>query len=54
MFAMCHDFRIMREDRGYLGLPEILYGMPIPPGMMATIQYFLLLNNNKNLKSKNP
>lgn len=38
MFALAHDFRVMRADRGYLCLPEIDLGVPLRPGMMATIQ----------------
>eukprot|EP01015_Nassula_variabilis_P016219 TRINITY_DN2469_c0_g1_i16.p1 TRINITY_DN2469_c0_g1~~TRINITY_DN2469_c0_g1_i16.p1 ORF type:complete len:261 (+),score=32.00 TRINITY_DN2469_c0_g1_i16:66-848(+) len=37
MFVMCHDYRIMREDKGFVSLPEILLGMPIPPGMLASV-----------------
>ncbi len=37
MFALSHDYRIMREDRGFLSLPEIKLGMPIPPGVFAIV-----------------
>ena len=37
IFAMSHDFRVMREDKGFLGLPEIALGMPIPPGGHAAV-----------------
>lgn len=38
MFAFAHDYRIMRNDFGYLELSESKLGMPLPPGMMATIK----------------
>ena len=37
MLAICHDHRIMREDRGYWCLPEVDLGMPFTPGMNALI-----------------
>ena len=38
MLALAHDFRVMRADRGYACLPEIDLGVPLRPGMTATIQ----------------
>lgn len=38
MFALAHDARIMRTDRGYLCLPEVDLGMPFSAGMAALIQ----------------
>jgi enoyl-CoA hydratase/carnithine racemase len=38
MLALAHDFRVMRADRGYACLPEIDLGIPLRPGMTATIQ----------------
>jgi enoyl-CoA hydratase/carnithine racemase len=38
MLALAHDFRVMRADRGYVCLPEIDLGVPLRPGMTATIQ----------------
>ncbi|MFP8878215.1 MAG: enoyl-CoA hydratase/isomerase family protein [Myxococcota bacterium] len=38
MLALAHDFRVMREDRGYFCLPEIDLGMPLTEGMTALIQ----------------
>jgi enoyl-CoA hydratase/carnithine racemase len=38
MLALAHDFRVMREDRGYFCLPEIDLKMPLTPGMTALIQ----------------
>ncbi|GAA1457007.1 enoyl-CoA hydratase/isomerase family protein [Williamsia maris] len=38
MFAVAHDFRIMREDRGYYCFPEVDINIPFTPGMAALIQ----------------
>ncbi len=38
MFAAAHDFRVMREDRGYFCIPEVDLDMPLTPGMTATLQ----------------
>lgn len=40
MIALAHDFRVMREDRGYLCLPEIdlATGQPLTPGMFALLE----------------
>ena len=38
MFALCHDFRVMRKDRGYFCLPEVDIRIPFQPGMTALIQ----------------
>lgn len=38
MFAIAHDYRIMREDRGYYCFPEIDINIPFTPGMAALIQ----------------
>lgn len=35
LFALAHDYRVMREDRGFLCLPEIDLGFPLAPGMYA-------------------
>ncbi len=37
MIALACDYRIMREDRGWLCFNEVDLGMPIPPPMMALI-----------------
>ncbi|MGW7535802.1 enoyl-CoA hydratase/isomerase family protein [Amycolatopsis sp. NPDC054798] len=38
MLAMAHDFRIMREDRGYFCFPEADINLPFTPGMAALVQ----------------
>lgn len=37
MLALAHDVRVMREDRGYLCLPEVDLGMPFGAGFAALI-----------------
>ncbi|NNE13091.1 MAG: enoyl-CoA hydratase/isomerase family protein [Ilumatobacter sp.] len=37
MFALAHDVRVMREDRGYICLPEVDLGMPFGAGFAALI-----------------
>jgi len=37
MLALACDVRIMREDRGYLCLPEVEIGLPFTPGLAALI-----------------
>lgn len=38
IFAMAHDFRLMREDRGFFCLPEMDLGVSIPAGMSDLLQ----------------
>lgn len=38
MMAAVHDFRVMREDRGYFCVPEVDLGLPLTPGMSAALQ----------------
>lgn len=38
MLAMAHDWRIMRDDRGYLCFPEVDIKIPFTNGMSALIQ----------------
>ena len=35
---MAHDYRVMREDRGYFCMPEIDMRAPLHPGMTALLQ----------------
>lgn len=37
MFAAAHDFRVMREDRGYWCLPEVDLGLPLTRAMAAVV-----------------
>mgnify|MGYP000882889776 FL=1 len=37
MLALAHDYLIMREDRGYLCLPEADLGLPFTPGMNSLL-----------------
>lgn len=37
MFALSHDHRVMRSDRGFWNLPEAQLGMPFPAGMNALV-----------------
>jgi enoyl-CoA hydratase/carnithine racemase len=37
MLAMAHDYRVMRDDRGYLCFPEVDIHIPFTPGMAALI-----------------
>jgi enoyl-CoA hydratase/carnithine racemase len=38
MFALAHDFRVMRADRGFWCLPEVDISIPFSAGMSALIQ----------------
>lgn len=38
MWSLAHDFRIMRSDRGFWGLPEVDIRIPFTPGMASLIQ----------------
>ncbi|MDT3725124.1 enoyl-CoA hydratase-related protein [Streptomyces sp. DSM 41972] len=38
MLSLAHDFRVMREDRGYWCLPEADIDIPFTPGMSALIR----------------
>lgn len=38
MLVECADYRIMRTERGFWSLPEVLLGMPFPHGMAAILR----------------
>lgn len=38
MLAAAHDYRVMREDRGFFCLPEVDLGMPLAAGMSALLR----------------
>ena len=38
MFALAHDLRIMRRDRGWFCIPEVDLRMPLHPGLLALIR----------------
>ena len=38
MLALCHDYRVMRADRGYFCVPEVDLKIPFTPGMDAVIK----------------
>jgi enoyl-CoA hydratase/carnithine racemase len=37
LIAMAHDYRVMREDRGFFCFPEVDIGLPFSPGMSALV-----------------
>lgn len=37
LLALAHDYRIMREDRGFMSFPSVDVGVPFTPGMSALI-----------------
>ncbi|WP_436793454.1 enoyl-CoA hydratase/isomerase family protein [Actinospongicola halichondriae] len=41
MLAVAHDFRVMREDRGYWCIPEVDLGLPLTDVMFATLDTHL-------------
>lgn len=38
MLAAAHDFRVMREDRGYWCVPEVDLGLPLTPVMYKVLE----------------
>eukprot|EP00005_Dracoamoeba_jomungandri_P000122 CAMPEP_0174254162 /NCGR_PEP_ID=MMETSP0439-20130205/3511_1 /TAXON_ID=0 /ORGANISM="Stereomyxa ramosa, Strain Chinc5" /LENGTH=225 /DNA_ID=CAMNT_0015335603 /DNA_START=113 /DNA_END=790 /DNA_ORIENTATION=- len=47
LFALAHDYVIMREDRGFCCMPEVFMPAPIPAGLVALLKLKL---NRKTLK----
>ena len=39
--ALCSDWRVMREDKGWICMPEIDLGIDLPPGTVALVSYVL-------------
>jgi enoyl-CoA hydratase/carnithine racemase len=37
LIALAHDYRVMRDDRGYFCLPEVDIGLPFTPPMLQLI-----------------
>uniref|UniRef100_A0ACD5TEN0 Uncharacterized protein n=1 Tax=Avena sativa TaxID=4498 RepID=A0ACD5TEN0_AVESA len=37
LLALCHDYRVMRADRGVLYMSEVDMGFPLPPYFMAVL-----------------
>ncbi|KAJ2003967.1 hypothetical protein GGI04_001159 [Coemansia thaxteri] len=38
MFALAHDYRVMRADRGWIAMNEVDIGIPLIPGMAAIVK----------------
>ena len=38
MYALAHDIRVMRADRGFIYLPEVDVNIPLEPGMTSMIK----------------
>ncbi|CAG8478648.1 1643_t:CDS:2 [Dentiscutata heterogama] len=38
MFALAHDYRVMRADKGFLCMNEVEYSLPLHPGMAAIVR----------------
>uniref|UniRef100_A0A0D6QZ69 Delta(3)-Delta(2)-enoyl-CoA isomerase n=1 Tax=Araucaria cunninghamii TaxID=56994 RepID=A0A0D6QZ69_ARACU len=38
IFALAHDYRFMRKDRGFLYMSEVDVGIVIPPSVMAVVR----------------
>ena len=39
MFGLVHDFRMMKEEKVYVSLAELNYGVTIPPAYAALVKY---------------
>ncbi|KAJ1799368.1 hypothetical protein LPJ59_001881 [Coemansia sp. RSA 2399] len=46
MFAMAHDYRVMRADRGWIAMNEVDIGIPLIPGMAAIVKCKIPLPNH--------
>ncbi|CAG8467820.1 3454_t:CDS:2 [Acaulospora colombiana] len=42
MFALAHDYRVMRSDRGYICMNEVDLPSPLHPGMAAIVRIKML------------
>lgn len=49
MLALAHDYRVMRNDRGFFCLPEIDLRLPLAPGMTALIKARLSTATTRDL-----
>lgn len=45
MFALGHDYRLQREERGYMCAPEILIGIPTPPPELTLFRHDMPTNS---------
>ena len=45
--AFCADYRVMREDRGYMCMPEIDLGIHLPPGTVELISHVMGARNSE-------
>lgn len=45
--AFCADYRVMREDRGYMCMPEIDLGIHLPPGTVELIAHVMGARNSE-------
>ena len=41
LFALMHDFRIMKEDKNFVCLSEINIGLSLPPAFATMVKYQL-------------
>ncbi|KAI9290848.1 ClpP/crotonase, partial [Neoconidiobolus thromboides FSU 785] len=48
MLALCHDYKVMRQDRGFLCMPEIDLPSALSPGMMSILK--TSVPNSKDLR----
>jgi len=48
-WALCHDFRVMKDKSGIVWLSEINIGFPIPEGFAAITKHLLPSNVSREL-----